>query len=132
MKAVRDAIYARLMADGTVQAYVGSRIFWQYAPEGAAMPYVIFFKSAGTPTYTLAARAFVTEVYTVKAVAEGDSPRVAEQAAEAIDAALDDAPLNVSGRTLMVCRKQSDMQFPERDAGRTIHHVGQLWEIATQ
>ena len=61
---IRKALYGKLAADTTLTGLLSTdkppgrnqNIFHSFAPDGGGTPYVIFSKSAGTPTYTFEPR----------------------------------------------------------------------------
>lgn len=137
--AVRRGIYGRLAGDTTLSNLLGPAasgyakgIYFQVAPAGAAFPYVIFQKQAGTPTDTFSTPGFMDEdVWLVKAVDRDTTADDAEAIAARVMTLLNDAPLSISGKSLLYLRRTSDVEYPEVENGVTYHHVGSLYRLIT-
>lgn len=141
MNALNAAIAAKLAADATLVAMLGTAaeghtaaVYHRKAPEGAAMPYVIFNKMSGLDRYTLGTRVYTDYVYAIKGVCESptDSPsgKVASLISERIDAILGiDGTLTISGHTQIYCRAIGDIDYPEPKADRVYSHVGKQYRI---
>jgi hypothetical protein len=134
---VRRSLYGKLAGDTTLNSLLGSApagyahaIYHQQAPENAAYPFVVFSKSSGVPTDTFhLPGAFETDVWLVKAVDRSMSGDTAEAIADRIKVLLNDAALSISGRTLMMLRRQSDVEYPEITDGESYKHVGSLFRV---
>jgi hypothetical protein len=137
--ATRRAIYGRLAGDTTLTNLLGTpasgytkNIYHQYAPPSAAFPLVIFQKISGVAVEAFHdPSAFDTDVWSVKGVDRNTSADLAESVADRLVTLLNDAPLSISGKTLMYLRRQSDVEYAEVDEGVTYHHVGSLFRLTT-
>lgn len=134
--ATRRAIYGKLSGDTTLNALLGApatgytrSIYYEYAPEGASFPYVVFNKQAGTPTYAFASKAMDAEVWLVKGV---DRNRTADQV-DAISTRLEellvDGALSISGKTQLYLRRESDTDYAEVTDGEIYRHAGSLFRL---
>ena len=134
---VRRAIYGKLSGDTTLTSMLATpaagyrqSIYHQQAPENAAYPFVIFSKSSGVPTDTFhTPGAFETDVWLVKAIDRNASADGAEAIAARLTVLLNDAALSISGRTLMMLRRQSDVEYPEITDGESYKHCGALYRL---
>lgn len=130
---VKAALFARLDGDSTLDTLATGGVFERTAPQGTQCPYVIFSKLSGLAQHSLgSATAFSEDLYLVKAVTDEPSSKVAGQIAERIDALLNHHALSVSGATLMVCRRETDVDYDERTDGRVYKHVGHTYRIGVQ
>lgn len=135
MNPVRDALYDRLAATGALTALLATStsIFHKVAPLNAALPYVVFHKSSGYPTWALSpAKRIETDVWVVKGVARQASAGAAEDIAEQIEVSLNDADLTITGRTHLYLRKDSDVDYGEPNGTETYHHCGAMYRLVTQ
>lgn len=133
MKQIRTGIVAVLQADTGVQALLGTvpPIYHAPAPENAALPYVTFAQQpGGRREWTYQQQAMRVSIWLVKGVAEEKAD--ADDLDAACEAALNDSAMGVSPFTLMVCRRQTDIAYAERDAGVVVHHSGGIYEIGVQ
>lgn len=132
MNPVRDAIRDYLAADATLTALLtdgATGVHYQRAPKDAGAPFVVFSESVqGSPTWTFGGLAFDTDVWLVKAVA-ADNVSAAEAIAARVDALVNDAPLTISGQTLLYLRRQSGVVYPEQDGAVTWQHRGALYRL---
>ena len=137
--AVRRAIYGKLAGDTTLNNALATpptgyskSIYYQQAPKGAQYPYVVFSKQAGTPRYTLGARAFDNDVWLVKGVDGSSSADVVETVSSRLDALLTDGTLSISGRDQLYLRRESDVVYSETVDGVLIRHAGSLFRLMYQ
>jgi hypothetical protein len=136
---VRRAVYGKLAGDTTLNNLLGTpptgyskSIYHQLAPAGAAFPYVIFSKQAGTPTEAFGdPDALDTDVWLVKAIDRATSADTAEAIADRVKTLLNDASLSISGLTLTYLRRQSDVEYSETDQGTEYKHAGSLYRLVT-
>lgn len=138
--AIRRALYGKLAGDTTLNNLLASpasgyskAIYHQEAPQGAAFPFVIFNKQAGTPTEAFQApSALETDIWLVKGVDRSASADTAEAIQARLQALLNDASLSISGATLLYLRRQSDVQYPEVTGGVRYEHAGSLFRLMFQ
>lgn len=134
--AIRRSLYGKMAGDATLVGLLATppagyskSIYHQRAPEGAQFPYVIFNKQAGTPRYAIGTRAYDNEVWVVKGVDRPAGPhdntadRV-DAIAERLDVLLTDGVLSISGRTQLILRRESDVEYPEVEDGVVYRHAG--------
>lgn len=112
-----------LLANGTAS------VFAWLAPENEDPPYVVFNQQADTPVYRLPAVAYENLLYQVRAVTEGESAKLAGQIEDAVEAALTDQAVSVSGHTLMYLRKESGVDYVEVTQGQRYHHRGAIYRV---
>lgn len=137
--AARRAIYGKLAGDTTLAGMLAAppagfskSIFYQQAPDYAAFPYVMFSKQSAVPTQAFhKPSAFENYVWLIKAVDRSDSVDVAEAISERIATLLNDASLSISGATLCMLRRQSDVDYPEVTDGAVYRHCGSLYRLVT-
>lgn len=144
MSAIKAALKTKIEADSTLVALLGATteghtaaVYDTVAPEGAAMPYVVFQKFDGESKYTLGARSHKREIYMVKGVCESPADSVNGKPAEDIDDRLDvvlgfDPTLTISGKTQIFTRRIRDIpDIDEKKSDRVFVHRGGLYEIWT-
>jgi len=132
-------LYGKLAGDTTLNNLLGSppsgyskSIYHGEAPQGAAFPFVIFQKQAGTPTESFGLpSAFENDVWLVKGIDRSSSADTAEAIQARIQVLLNDASLSISGSTLLYLRRQSDVEYPEVTDGVTYRHAGALYRLVT-
>lgn len=132
MIAFDQAIYSALTANAALGTLLssGSAVYLHAAPAGAADPFVVFGKQANTPIHDFAGVALENALYRVVGVCdERYSPMHAGSIAAAIDTALVDQNLSVSGFTLTYLRRDSDVDYAEVTDGRRWHHRGALYRL---
>lgn len=131
---VRDALYTALAADATLGALLGDDdgIYHRQAPSEAAFPYVIFQKQAGSRTWSFAGEPLKPEVWLVKAVTRGESADAAEAIDDRVEELLNDAALTVADHAHLYLRRESDVDYGERDGAEQYQHVGATYRVVTQ
>lgn len=139
MNPVRRALFAALSGDSPLTALLSAptAIHHQQAPQQAAYPLVVFHKQAGTPGFTFGRSRLQSELWLVKAVTSSkvDGAAGGPARAEAIDARIDtilrDASLSVAGRAHLDLRRESDVDYAEKDGDITYRHCGALYRVVT-
>jgi hypothetical protein len=130
---VKVGIVAKLRADSTLTGYLAAgsaSIYNGIGAQDSAAPKVTIHKQAGTPSYTLAAKAWESEIYTVKAITKGPSMGLAGTIAERIDTTLTDQAISVSGGSAFYLRRESDIEYQESTEGGVIwNHVGAMYRV---
>lgn len=128
MRPVRFGIVATLKADAAVSALVGGAVYHAPAPTTAALPYVtVAQQPGGRREWTYQLQAMRVTLWLVKGLAA--DKETSELIDEACEAALNDCAMSVAPYRLLVCRRQTDVAYPERDAGQVLHHSGGIYEI---
>jgi hypothetical protein len=134
---VRRAIYGKMSGDTTLNNLLATpptgyskSIYHQEAPDGAAYPFVIFNKQAGTPTEAFQKpSAFENDTWLIKGIDRSPSADTAEAIAARLIALLNDGTLSISGGTLLYLRRQSDVEYPEVTDGEQFKHAGALFRL---
>lgn len=131
MDEIRHAIVQRLEATPAVTSLLGApnNVFHRIAPRGAIPPYVVLHRQAETDEWTFSGPALEHDLWTVKAICRGSKSDAADDIAQAITVALNDAPISVVGYRLLYLRRESKIDFGEPDGADFWHHVGSLWRL---
>ncbi len=131
MDAVREALGVHLLADAGVAALLGApdAVYHRRALRGAVRPYVLFHRQDGRDRHTFGGSSGTTELWLVKAVDRQLEAGPAEDLAAAIHAALEDAPLVVAGKPIMMIVRETLVDYVEGDGAETIHHVGGVYRL---
>lgn len=134
MSATRTAIYGRLTATSAITSLLSApgAIYHRIAPSNTSSAFIVFHKQAGTPRWAMAGDPLDTDLWLIKAVCAGGSATAAENIAAAVDDAMNDAPLSITGRNLLYVRRESDVDFGEVDGGEQWHHVGAIFRLTTE
>lgn len=133
MKAVREAIRTRLLADTTLTAMLASpqAVYYDRAPTvTAARPYVVFFRSSRRDQWTFGGDSLIWQKWTVKGVA--DQQGQAEDIDERCQQVLNGAELTVTGETCLFLLSSSGLSFTEEDGAERIQHVGTIYDLTTE
>lgn len=123
--AFETGLYTKLNVSAITTLATGG-VWNKLAPQGTALPYVIFQWQGGGDRNVTPSRERDL-VYTVKAVAADAA------AAEAIDAEIDTllhgGTLTVSGWTNFLSRREGDVNYSESPAGASVYHVGAMYRF---
>jgi hypothetical protein len=130
---IRLALHKALADDATLKDLVSARIYFQVAPQGATYPLVTFHRQFGAPRWTAKGGPVQSDLYAVKGIAVGSgSAETVEEIAEAIDGALNDTALAVTGRdVLLKPLRESDIDYSEVDGDKLYRHRGALYRLMT-
>lgn len=133
---IRAAISGLLKGDAELSSLVvGAEeggIFHLRAPADAEFPYCVFNKQSGLPIRAMGTVAFVNQLWLVKGICRGGDQGEAEAIDARCEELLDGAPLTIEGFNLLACERETDVVYPEDDAGETIFHVGALYRIRAE
>jgi uncharacterized protein DUF3168 len=139
--AVRRGLYGKLAGDTTLNNLLASApsgysksIFYEQAPATATFPYVLFSKSAGTPTYAFGGSkaALDEDVWLVKGIDRNTTADIADAIADRLNSLLTDAALSISGANHKYLRRMSDVTYPEVTDGVQYRHAGALYRLITE
>jgi Protein of unknown function (DUF3168) len=128
---IRAAIFAVLDGDPTLSE-LATGVHHLRAPAEAEFPYAIFNKQSGLPIRAMGTVAFVNQLWLVKGLCRGGDQGEAEAIDARCETLLDGADLDIEGFNLLACERETDVIFPEDDAGETIFHVGALYRIRAE
>ncbi|RPH37048.1 MAG: DUF3168 domain-containing protein [Chloroflexi bacterium] len=133
MPSVRGAIIELLRADAELVAMLpdDEHIYHRTAPQDSQPPFIIISKQDGRPTYTFGDH-HNGSLWTVKGICRGMDSTPADDLDERIRAVLQDAELDLDGRTTLWFRFEEDVDFGELEEGAIIHHVGAMYRLIDQ
>lgn len=137
--AIRRALYGKMAGDSTLTNMLwtpssGKAIYYQLAPQDAQTPLVIFSQSSGLPTYSFGqgGAPFEEELWLIKGLDVNSTADVVDDIASRLDALLTDGTLNISGRSQMYLRRDSQVSYSETDGGQEFKHSGHLFRLYHQ
>lgn len=130
---VRIALWSKLNGDATLTGLLATStaIYWSVAPAGAAFPFIVMNKQAGTPIWQFADRAD-NELYQVKAIDKNTTAGRAEDIAARVDVVLNRAKLTIGGKHHLSLIRESDVDYSETDEGSLYFHVGGMYRLVTE
>lgn len=132
--ATRKGIYQKLTGTNGVTSKLATNtsVFHGQAPPDAAYPFIIFNKQAKSRARAFAkTTAFENEVWLVKAVDRNSTSNRAEEINEAVQAALTNGSLTVTGKTVEDIYPTGDVDYLETEDDQTFRHHGTLYRIVT-
>lgn len=126
---VAEAFYGKLAAGTAIVALLEdgtAGIHYAQAPENAPHPLLLYYEASDVPSYGLGKRRTWTEYrFTVEAITEGSTFRVAKEIADLVDAELSDQALTVSGvDAILIERVGAIPPRPETVGGQRFNHAG--------
>lgn len=129
MNVLDSALYTRLQGTAITSLLSGTAsIYKNQAPEGAALPYIVFSKQTGR-TENLDANRVDSLLYYVRAYSENSAAQAGSIDAQ-VDAALHLVPLTVSGWTNIWLARETVIELPSTEpSGQVIHSAGALYRI---
>lgn len=130
---IRLAIHKALSENVALIALVGTRIYYQQAPQDATYPLVSFHKQSGMPRRFADMSTVEDDLWTIKGIATGSSAATkAEEIAAAVDDLLDDADLTVSGKDTISLLRESDVSYSEVKGADIYRHAGAMYRLRTE
>ena len=99
------------------------------APQGIDPPIVVFQAMSKVDDYFSYTGRGGAAVYMVKAISRSPWPKEAGNIDTQIDSAMQDASLSITGFSLLMCRRESDIYLVEDQGGVIYQHVGGLYRI---
>lgn len=124
---VDAALYTKLTEDMGLNALVGTKIYYEQAPAGTALPYVIF-APAGGGEVNATRRRMIEQVWRVEGVASTKAEATALDSA--ISSALHEQELMVSGWSNWVMDREMMYAPPtENDQGVQIWRRGAYYRV---
>lgn len=130
MKATRRALYQALTTDQTIQQLAGGRVYDGVAPQSATYPLIVFNLQAEVDDYSFGGRVSERQIWLVKAIDHAASADIADDLADAIDDALTDRELTITGRATLYLRRETRIRFKEvADGGQVFIHSGGTFRL---
>ena len=99
------------------------------APQGIDPPIVVFQAMSKVDDYFSYTGRGGAAVYMVKAISRSPWPKEAGNIDTQIDSAMQDASLSITGFSLLMCRRESDIYLVEDQGGVIYQHIGGLYRI---
>lgn len=133
--AFNSALWLRLASATSLTSQLnggtaGSAVYHLRAPENADPPYVTFRRSTGVPKRTYQRIVHESMIYTVKAVTQEPSAKLAADIMSTVDGLIDDQTFSVTGYDLKFSRRINDLSFTELGpGGQEYRHVGGMYHI---
>ena len=127
LPAARTWIYGKLVADATVAAAVGERVYHGQAPQGATYPLIVFNLQAATDTRGVCAVRLLTRLlFLIKLVTDGPPDDTATAAASAFDTLFQEATTEVQSGLVFSARRERPIEFiePRKDGAGHYNHLG--------
>lgn len=130
-EAMDTALYAKLNVASLVGSGKATGVYRNSAPQGVALPVIVFVYSLGDDDYVLGnGRGSIRLTYDVRAVVEGHAASTAGTLASTIDSLLTNGTLTVSGFTFLMGRRVRPIAYEEdAGAGKKYQHVGGEYEF---
>jgi len=133
-----EVIRRKVLDSGAVRALVADRVYPQLAPQGAAVPYITFFRVTGSPVRHMRGPATIAEAtiqIDVFAPTYSQMLTIAEGTRLALDGFR--GPISVAGATLHISHLSLDNERvqlvgPLSASEDPIHHFIQDFRIAFQ
>lgn len=126
-------IYATLSADATLTGLVSTRIYDGLAPQGGALPYVVYNHMGGADLLGIGAiRVFANGLYQVKAVCKGNSYAPAKAIADQVDELLHGASGATTDGVVLACVREQPLALIEQQDGIEYRHVGGIYRLFVQ
>ena len=126
-------LYATLVANSAVKGLVSARIYDALAPQGTALPYVVFqLQAAPIDTVVIGGMRIATNaLYTVRGVAEGAGFADASSIAAAIDGALHGVRATVAAGVVLSCHRERPLKLPPEvtEGGAVYYHEGGIYRL---
>lgn len=122
------AIYTVLNVESVTDEATGG-VFNGLAPQGTEPPFVVFQAMSKVDDYFAYTGRGGTAVYMIKVIDRSVWPKTAGDIDTQIDSVMQDASLSITGHTLLMCRRESDIYLVEDQQGVVYQHVGGLYRI---
>ncbi len=126
-------LYETLTTSDAVKKLVSTRVYDALAPQGAALPYVVFqLQAPGADSivvggYRIAANA----LYAARGVAQGAGFAAASAIAAAIDGALHGKRATLTGGVVLSCHRERPLKLPPEvaEGGAVYYHEGGIYRL---
>lgn len=128
-------IYNILTADATLTTAVGARIYSEVAPEGTASPWIVY--QCQTPESRSIVGLggvviMIDEVYTVRAICQGNNYSTIETIANRIITLLHHKHGAVTSGYALACELMGTVKYPTVEDGIPYRHLGAMFRINSQ
>lgn len=127
-------IVQTLLADATITAAVGQRVFDTEAPQGELTPYILIQEYHSRDVMGVGPQRFKADLqYIVKYVKQGQSFVEMGSIAERIDTLLHAASgVPNGGGTIVACQRMRTLKYAEPDEGLIFRNLGGIYFLQVQ
>lgn len=131
--AARKFLYALLTADPTISSLVGTRVYPERMPAGAAYPAIVYSLITATPVQWLGPRPVYTHLEcAILATDEGESLSTVTPIANAVDQAMRGASGTNSAGEVFATRQSSEIHYVEDSGGVAYQRLGAQYRLEAQ
>lgn len=129
--AVDAALIAKLSGDATLTTLAPGGIYWDMAPQGVAMPFLIVSQIDHVDAYAMRSQAYEEIGYLVKAVDANTSGTAAQNAADRVQTLLQDTTLAPTGYRTFLVQRRERVRYVEIDdeSDRRYQHRGGIYDV---
>lgn len=128
MNPVRVALANALKEDAGLKK-LATGVHHRKAPKGSVLPYVVFHKASGVPTWSFGGPPIDRDVWLVKGVGTRDDAEAIDERCKAV---LNGASLDIEGKAHQDLRHISDVDYDEEIKGERIDHVGAEYKLDSE
>ncbi len=127
----KNWIYDALYADLTLRAIIADRIYQDVAPQGSALPRIIYNYMGGGDVNALGtARLMTTPLFQIRIVTQGFPSAAAKTADGLMDAVLQNMRVTTSGQYVISAQRETPVDRVEYDANNTrFSNIGGLYRL---
>lgn len=126
-------LYSVLAGDAMLNGYVSGRVYRRLAPEGAAMPYVVFQFQSGHDVQAAGPYRVMSQlVCVVKIVGQASTYPTLKAIVDRVDALLQAASGMATDGRVLACMRETPIDYEEIDAGVRYQHLGGQYRLYVQ
>lgn len=127
-------IYATLSSDATVVASVGTRIYRDVPPQGAAYPLIVYQEQPFVDDLVGLGgiRILTSALYLIKGIAKGESFIALEPVMDRVDTLIHAKAGSTSDATILSCVRERPYSITYEDMGVKYKQLGGFYRIQVQ
>jgi hypothetical protein len=130
--AIDQALVSRLSADAALTTAAPGGVWWELAPQDAAVPYVVITLAEDVDEQIFRGTAYQATQYAIEAMDDSPSSSGVMTAYDRIHALLQDPTLTITGYTLLKCIRRRRYRSVIEDGDQRIQQCGGVYELWAQ
>jgi hypothetical protein len=130
--AIDQALVSRLSTDAALTIAAPGGVWWELAPQDAAVPYVVITLAEDVDEQVFRGTAYQAAQYAIEAMDDNPSSDGVMTAYDRIHALLQDQALTITGYTLLKCIRRRRYRSVIEDGDQRIQQCGGVYELWAQ
>lgn len=130
--AIDQALVSRLSSDAVLTTAAPGGVWWELAPQDAAVPYIVITLAEDIDEQVFRGTAYQVAQYAIEAMDDNPSSDGVTTAYDRIHVLMQDPALMITGYTLLKCIRRRRYRSVIEDGDQRVQQLGGIYELWAQ